>query len=146
MAFGGTICGIVGLAFNTNFLNNPDFSDYSILKGLLSHVTLLYSTLYLFVMGYIKIDTIHNLVSCTIGGLIFVVCGLYSRLMLKLLGEEMVNTMFLDFNWDSPIENFFVIALLGCVILVAFGTIYETIFYEEENRWYHKLQKRREKQ
>lgn len=45
MAFAGTICGVIGLGFNTNFLNNSDFSDYSILKGLLSHVTLLYSSL-----------------------------------------------------------------------------------------------------
>lgn len=146
MAFAGTICGVIGLGFNTNFLNNPDFSDYSILKGLLSHVTLLYSSLYLFVMGYIKVDTIHNLISVSIGGLIYVICGVYSRIMLKALNQEMVNTMFLDFNPENPIENFFVIALLGFIILVVIGSIYETIFFEEENRWYHKLRKRREKQ
>lgn len=97
-------------------------------------------------MGYIKVDAIHNLISVSIGGLIYVICGVYSRIMLKALNQEMVNTMFLDFNPENPIENFFVIALLGFIILVVIGSIYETIFFEEENRWYHKLRKRREKQ
>lgn len=144
LALGGVLCGIIGLCFNYNFLDNPDFSDYGVLKGLLSHVTLLYSALYLSVMGYIKIHTIHNLVSCTIGGGIFLICGLITNTVKHLLGHESINSMYLMIDKDAPLLNFYMICVSGALIILIFGTLYEVLKYPKEERWYYNIKNKNE--
>ena len=138
--FAGSICAFVGLSFNINFMNNPNLLDYDIFKGLISHVTLIFSSIYLFVMGYVKVDTIHNTISCIIGAVIFVLCGLYSSFILKQLGREDANSMFLKAPYENmPFFNFFTISLIGLIILLTITTLYEAKFYGKDSIWYNKI-------
>ncbi len=142
--FAGTLCGFIGLSFNINFLNNPNILDYDIFKGLLSHVTLIFSCIYLFVMGYVKVDTLRNLLSCSIGALIFIICGLYSRMMLKLLDREVVNSMFLKAPFENiPFFNFYSISLIGAILLILITTIYEIKFYSKDQIWFNKIKNKK---
>ena len=145
--FAGTLCGFIGLSFNTNFLNNPNLLDYDIFKGLLSHVTLIFSCIYLFVMGYVKVDTLRNLLSCIIGALIFIICGLYSRFMLKTLNRDVVNSMFLKAPYENmPFFNFFTISLIGVILLITITTLYEIKFYNKDQVWFNRIKNKKMKE
>ena len=141
VAIVGTICSAVGLCFNFNFYDNPNLLDFDILKGLVSHVTMLYTTLYLFVMGYVKINTFHNIKSCLMGCVLFILCGVVSITVKKILGQNFVNSFFLIIDWNKPYYNFYFIIIVGLPLLFLLFTLYETIFYKKENRWYYKENK-----
>ena len=51
----GTVCGIVGIVLNANFDHMPTLANYDILKGLLSHSTMLFGCLYMMTGGYVRI-------------------------------------------------------------------------------------------
>ncbi len=87
--FIGTVCSILGIVFNFNFDNNPTFADYSVLRGLLSHSTMLVGCLYMLVGRYIRIRP-FNAVSVAAGFCVFVLCGLG------------VNGLYDYFHMDSP--------------------------------------------
>lgn len=140
----GSICGFIGLAFNKNFLNNPVFTDWDILKGLLSHITMLYCSIYLGALGYIKIKTINNLKSLGLGALILLVCSVVSDYILGLIGREPVNGMLVKPLESAPIVNFFTISILGAIIFLIITTIYETYVYKND-AWYKKLKNGEEK-
>ena len=71
----GSVCGIAGIVFNINFAETPSLADYYILKGLISHSTMLYGCLYFKIGKYIKIRP-SNAFSVAAGILLFLVCGL----------------------------------------------------------------------
>lgn len=83
--YGGTICGIIGIAFNANFGNTPTLADYDILKGLLSHSTMLFGCIYMLVGGFIKIR-MFNVVSVTAGLCSFVACGIGVNFLYECFG------------------------------------------------------------
>lgn len=99
----GTVCGIVGLCANANFLNHPSLKDYDILRGLLSHVTLIFTCLYLNKMDYFKRNSINNFISITIGLCIFFFCGVYSNYVSALLGDNDINSMYVK---EPPLEQY----------------------------------------
>ena len=139
----GTVCGIIGLCFNTNFLAYPHFSDYSVLKGLLSHVTLIFSSLYIGLFGYIKIDTIKNLPALLIGACLLILCSVVSNQILILMGRDIVNGMFLRPNAEYPFASFYTISLVGLALYFAFTTIYEALRYKED-AWFRRIGKKEE--
>ena len=139
----GTICGFVGLAFNKNYLNNPNFFDYDILKGLLSHVTMLYCSIYLGATGYIKIRTVNNLKSLLIGAFILVVCSYVSDLILEQIGREPVNGMLLKPLEETPIASFYTISFVGLILFMLITTIYENYVYKDE-AWFRTIRKKEE--
>lgn len=71
LAIGGTLCGLIGLFANEIFLATPEFSNWDSLKGLLSHTTMIFGTLFLLTQGYVKIRAISLTISCTLGLLLF---------------------------------------------------------------------------
>ena len=134
----GTVCGIIGLCFNANFLNTPYFSDYSVLKGLLSHVTLIFSSLFIGLFGYIKIDTIKNLTPLLIGAVILILCSIISDKILVLMGRQAINGMFLKPAEDYRFASFYTISLAGLVLYFIFTSIYEGLRYKEE-AWFRRI-------
>ena len=60
LAIAGTICGLIGLFANEIFISNPNFYDYGSLKGLLSHSTMIFGTLFILTQGYVKINALKE--------------------------------------------------------------------------------------
>lgn len=137
--YGGIVCGVLGIVLNVNFDNTPTLADYDVLKGMVSHSTMLFGCIYMMVGGYIKIR-VFNAVSVTAGLATFVVCGLFVNALYDLCGMEAPDGMFLRSNPYIPVSPL----ILGCiVVLVMFGVLalYELRLPKEE-RWYRKLRKK----
>jgi len=94
---GGTVCGVIGIVLNKNFGNTPTLADYDILKGLLSHSTMLFGCLYLFVGKFIRIR-VFNTVSVAAGLATFVLCGLGVNALYEHFGMEAPDGMWLKSN------------------------------------------------
>ena len=108
---GGTICGLIGVLFNINFLNNPNLLDYNILKGLVSHSVMIFGTIYLFVFDYVKLEVARTTKSIIFGLVIFVICGLTINILFAIFDIPSVNAMFMlepPFP-EMPFINFFTI-------------------------------------
>ena len=140
LAITGTICGMIGLFANEIFISNPSFSNYDSLKGLLSHSTMIFGTLYLLTQGYVKIETISMTVSTILGLLFFLLDGVIINKVFAIFGLPEVNAMYLlRFPIVKPFCNTVTLGLIGVNILFVFLTIYETLVYKQEERWYYKL-------
>ena len=135
----GTVCGIIGIALNTNFGNNPTLADYDILKGMLSHSTMLFGCLYLKVGRLIKIR-VFNVVSVTAGLASFVVCGIGVNWLYERFGMEPPDGMFLISNpylQTSPV----IWGIWAVMILFVSLALWE-LRLPRDDRWYAKLKKR----
>lgn len=99
--FIGTFCGVIGILLNENFDSTPTLADYGVLKGLLSHSTMLVGCLYMKVGGYIRIR-LRNAVSVTAGLLTFVLCGIAVNRLYDHFGMEAPDGMFLRDNPYLP--------------------------------------------
>lgn len=116
----GTVCSIVGIAFNANYDATPTLANYSILKGLVSHSTMLVGCLYMLTGGYIRIR-VFNTVSVSAGLGVFFLCGVVVNWLHDYFGMEAPDGMLLRHNpyFDcSP-----VLPSLG-LLLVLFLTLY----------------------
>lgn len=126
--FCGTICGLIGLFLNENFLNNPIFLDLINIKGLFSHVVMIFTCLSIGVFKWIKVNTLRNTIHLLIGCFIFVICHLYTNLILKLRGLEKVDAFYINKMFEKGAYlNFFTISLLGLIIIIVGTKIYEKI-------------------
>ena len=137
----GTFCGVVGVLFNINFLENPNFLDYRILKGLISHTIMVFGTVYLYVMNYVKIEVDSNMKSIIFGLLIFITDGIIVNLLYYIFGFEPVNAMYMikpPFE-NFPVLNFFTIGILGLGVCFGLLNLYELVKYPEEQRWLTKI-------
>ncbi len=133
----GTICGIVGIVLNANFDATPTLADYEVLKGLLSHSTMLFGCIYLKVAGYIKTG-VFNALSCAIGLLTFVLCGVLVNELYTYFGMEVPDGMFLKSNPYLSVSPIVLGAGLLLVMLLALA-LYEQVSFPKEERWYTKL-------
>ena len=141
----GTVCGVIGVVFNFNFLNTPSFKDYDILKGLLSHSVMIFGTIYLYVMGYVKLTVINTMKSILYGLLLFVAIGFSINTLFKVFNIESVNSMYLETPPISGFEiiNFYTIGIVGLIISFIGLNLYEYFKYNEEDRWlYQKIKER----
>lgn len=129
MFFIGTICVFVGIAFNINFLSNPNFLDFDILKGLLSHVTLLFCCLYLLVGEFIEVRGIVNFFGVFFQGITFLICGFITNTVKELLNHPPVNSMFLK---EPPLENMPYLNVFTCGIILLI--IYYIVFLMIEKK------------
>lgn len=136
---GGTVCGVVGIVLNVNFGNNPTLADYDILKGMVSHSTMLMGCLYLFVGGYIKIR-VFNAVSVTAGLGTFVLCGMLVNGLYEAFGMEAPDGMFLRSNPYLSVSPMVLGVLL--IVLMFIGLALWELRLPEEDRWYKKLKLR----
>lgn len=138
--YGGTICGVIGIVLNTNFDNTPTLADYDILKGMLSHSTMLFGCLYMLVGGYVKIR-VFNAVSVTAGLATFVLCGMGVNALYEFFGMEAPDGMWLRSN---PYFNLSPMVLGIVFVIILFGVLaLWELRLPVEKRWYHKLHRRK---
>ena len=136
----GIVGGIIGIVFNENYSNTPTLADYHILKGLLSHVTMLFGAIYLKVGSYIKIR-IHNILSVALGYVFMLSNALAIILIEKAFEIDPSNPMYLrEVPYEAyPWINIWTMGLAGFILLLTIVTIYEIIFVKKEERWYYIL-------
>ena len=144
---GGTLCGLIGVLFNINFLNNPNLGDYDIFKGLISHSVMIFGTIYLYVFNYVKLEVARTTKSILFGLLLFACCGLTINVLFALFDIPSVNAMFMlePPLPNLPFFNFFTIGILGLILCFIGLNIYEYFTMPKEKRWVsNKLNKRSE--
>lgn len=137
--FVGVVCGVVGIVLNANFDNNPTLADYDVLKGLLSHSTMLFGCIYLFTGRFIRIR-VFNTVSVTWGLAIFVTCGWCVNWLYEKFGMEPPDGMFLKSNPYLSISPI-VLGVWAVILLFCVLALWE-LRLEKEERWYSKLKHR----
>lgn len=145
---GGTLCGLIGVLFNINFLNNPDFLDYDILKGLISHTVMIFGTIFLYVFDYVKLEVSRTMKSILNGLVLFSLCGLAINVLFAIFDIPSVNAMFMlePPLPNVPFFNFFTIGLLGLILSFIGLNIFENFTLPKEQRWLSdKLNLRRKK-
>jgi len=137
--FGGTVCGVLGIVLNANFGHTPTLADYDILKGMLSHSTMLFGCLYMLVGDFVRIR-VFNTVSVTFGLGVFVLCGTMVDKLYEHYGMVPPDAMFLRNNpylKESPVVlGIWAIGILFCLL-----ALWEQRLPKEE-RWYSKLKTR----
>lgn len=97
----GTLCAVLGIVLNENFDNNPTLADYSVLKGMLSHSTMLLGCLYMKTGKYFHVSP-FNACSVAAGLLSFVLCGIGINRLYDHFGMEAPDGMFLRHNPYFP--------------------------------------------
>ena len=131
----GSVCGTLGIVLNINFGNNPTLANYEILKGLLSHSTMLFGCIYLYVGGYVRIR-MFNFVSVIAGLCCFITCGLVSNNIFRHFGMEAPDGMWLHSNLIYGIPPL-VLALIVTTILFVAINLWQ-MHFPKEDRWYNK--------
>ena len=140
--WGGIVCASIGIILNENYANTPSFADWSVLKGLLSHSTLIIGCVYMRVGGFMNIR-VFNILSVAAGLCVFLADGIFANWLYKVCGLPEVNAMYLlhspypSMPWLSPI----LLGVVGCLLLFVALVIYEQSF-PEEDRWYQKIKEK----
>jgi hypothetical protein len=121
---------------NINFGNNPTLADYDILKGLLSHSTMLLGCIYMLVGGFIRIR-VFNAVSVAAGLGVFLTCGMAVNALYEHFGLDAPDGMWLRSNPYIGIPPL----LLGFVFTVLLFVVLHLrdLRLPVEERWYKKL-------
>lgn len=142
--YGIFLCGTIGIALNENFANSPTLTDFFVLKGLLSHSTMVLSGLYLLVGKFFKIR-VSNTLSAIFGVLVLGVCGAVNNLLYWAFGVEPCNSMYLQQPPypGLPWLNAGFIAVAAIAAIFIFTLIYEAFALPREERWLHRLLARR---
>lgn len=137
--FGGSVCSIIGIVLNFNFDNTPTLADYDVLKGMVSHSTMLIGCLYMLVGRFIEIRT-FNIVSIATGLATFVLCGLFVNALYRFSGLEAPDGMWLK---SSPYTSFspMLLVIAFVIILLCVLTLLE-LRLPVEQRWYSKFRRR----
>lgn len=139
----GIVGGVIGIVFNENYASTPSFADYEVLKGLLSHSTMLLGCLYVLVGGYIRIR-VDNILSVVIGLLGLIVDGYIIIGMYRLCKLDPPNCMYLlenpfpQITWFNP----YILGIFVILLVFAVTAIYEQIALKKEERWYRKVEEK----
>ena len=148
---GGIVCGVIGIVFNENYGSNPTLADYHVLKGLLSHSTMIFGCIYLRVGGFMRVS-LYNVASVTAGLMLFIVIGVTVNMLYRIFDLGSCNCMYLEeapFP-DLPFINTWTIGVAGVLITALIGFIAELTTLPREERTVAKLKsmlaKRKESQ
>lgn len=142
----GIVGGVIGVLFNEIYLSNPNFGDWDVLNGLLSHSTMIFGCIYLLVGGYINIR-VKNVMSVACGLLLLLTDGMVVISLYKLFNMDPPNCMYLlenpfpQIKWFNPL----VLGGIGLCVVFIITVIYEQIALVEENRWYSKVKESKER-
>lgn len=137
---GGTVCGVLGIVLNVNFGNTPTLADYDILKGMLSHSTMLFGCLYFFIGKYVRIR-VFNVVSVLFGLMTFVGCGAAVNKLYERFGMEPPDGMWLRSNPYFSVSPM-ILGLVFVGILFIALNLWE-LRLPPDQRWYKKIHRRK---
>lgn len=115
-------------------------TNYERVKSLVSHVTMMWGCLYLFVGKYIKIH-VFNLVPYCIGLLFCGVVGVIVNSIFLWAGLGERNAMYLQHPpAEAPMFTCWSIAGLMILLIFIFTAIFEMFSYKKEQRFYKSTQ------
>ena len=136
--WGGTVCGSIGILLNENLAANPTLADYDVLKGLLSHSTMILGCVYLLVGGFVKIR-VKNTVSVIFGLCTLVIDGAIINTLYSIFDLPPCNSMYLlDAPFpDIPWFNTLVIGIIAVLVTFLTTVVHEMINLPREQRWYY---------
>lgn len=136
----GVIGGVLGIVVNEIYINTPDLTDWSVLKGLLSHSTMLFGCIYVVVAGFLKIR-VTNVIYVFFGLIMMVVDGGLIILLHKIFSLDLPNSMYLlEIPFENiPIINVWTIGVLALLLVFAVTALFEQFALKKEDRWYVKL-------
>ena len=138
----GCVCGVVGIVLNEQYAIHQSLSNYYVLKGLLSHSTMIVGAALLAVFGIVRIR-VRNVLSVALGMLLFLIDGaamnaLYAHFELPPCNSMyLVQAPFADFHWI----NTTVIGSLALVVAFVLTALYEQIFVPKAERWYRQFKR-----
>ena len=141
--WGGTVCGAMGVILNEVYSSNPVLTDYYVLKGLLSHSTMVTGCILLFTAGFVSIRLFRGLIAVVAGLSLFVVCGHSVNALYEHFGLPACNAMFLQ---ELPFENakwvnIWNIGLSALALVFVVSVLFEQFALPREQRWYARLGK-----
>jgi hypothetical protein len=113
--YGGVLCGVLGIVLNVNFDNTPTLADYGILKGMLSHSTMLIGCIYMKVGKYFTVRP-SNAFSVAAGAAVFILCGIVVDGLYGFFGMEAPDAMFLQHNPYFPCSP--ILPGIGAIVLL----------------------------
>ena len=133
----GCVCGFIGILLNENYAANPDLLNYDILKGLVSHSTMIVGAALLAVLGIVKIR-VRNVISVALGLLLFFIDGTAINALYAYFELPPCNAMYLLENPfpDLPWLNTATIAAMALATTLVLSVLYEQIFLPKSERWY----------
>ncbi|MBQ3235734.1 MAG: YwaF family protein [Clostridia bacterium] len=136
----GVIGGILGIVINEIYINNPNLAEWGVLKGLLSHSTMLFGCIYIVTAGFLK-PRVSNLFYVFFGLILLIVDGGLMIFLHWIFKLELPNSMYL---LERPFEaipwlNVVTIGILAMVIIFIATALYEQLALKKEDRWYTKL-------
>lgn len=139
----GIIGGVFGIVLNEIYISNPNLADWGVLKGMLSHSTMLYGCIYLLAGGYVKLG-VKNMSSVLIGLLLLVADGAIVIGVHYLFGVEPPNSMYL---LESPMAslpwlNTWMLGISAFLVIFAFNLVYEHLALNKEERWITSVSKK----
>ena len=140
--FLGVFGGIIGIVINQNYIANPNLADWGILKGMLSHSTMLFGCIYILIAGYIKVR-VSKMLYVFLGLLMLVADGAIIIFLHWIFGLDLPNSMYLlELPFESmPWLNVITIGILAMVIIFTACALVEQFALPKEDRWYTKLKK-----
>ena len=133
----GCVCGFVGILLNEQFAYNPTLSDYGVLKGLLSHSTMIVGAALIASLGIVKIR-VKNVLSVALGLLLFGIDGAAINALYAHFNLPPCNAMYF---LEPPFSNMpwfttSVIGLIAIFVTFVLSALYEQIFVPKNERWY----------
>lgn len=133
----GCVCGFIGILFNEHYAANPNLLDYHVLKGLLSHSTMIVGAAMLAVLGIVKIR-IKNVLSVAIGLTFFIIDGAAINALYAHFELPPCNAMYL---LEAPFSSLpwlgtTTVGLMALATALILSALYEQIFVPKSERWY----------
>ena len=142
----GCVCGFVGILLNEQYAFNPNLHDYHVLKGLLSHSTMIVGAALLAVLGIVKIR-VRNVLSVALGLLLFIIDGAAINALYAYFKLPPCNAMYLleaPFS-DLPWFGTSVIGAIALATALVLSVLYEQIFLPKNERWYMLIKRGKKK-